>query len=650
MAQNRATLAPFGSWKSPVTAEMVAASSNVYYEPKFSEDGTLFFLEMRPSEQGRYVLVRVSPRGQIEDVIPKNFNARDRVHEYGGGSYTVSKDGLTAFFSNFSDQRLYKIGTRNKDNLDPITQSSDFFYADYVLDERRNRLIGVQEDHSRAGEAVNTIVAISLGEGNKISVQISGNDFYSSPRISPNGDKLAWLTWNHPLLPFFGSELWIADISSDGNLLNKKLIAGGSNESVMEPRWSPGGVLYFVSDRSNWWNIYRLINGKIENILPVEAEFSQAHWVFGLTSYSFISEKKIFSAYLKDGFSHLALVDPDGGTMNEIKSPFNDVRYVESHGESAVLIGGSASTPMEVSLFSSGDYSFRRIYPVKREQTLDRSYLSLAVSIEYPTEGNQTAHGLYYAPKNDDYIGIQGALPPLIVNVHGGPTGRARPTLDLGIQYWTSRGFAVVDVNYGGSTGYGREYRMRLSRAWGVVDVDDCVSAALYLANEKLVDKDRFIIRGGSAGGYTTLTALALTKAFSAGASYFGISDLEVFVKDTHKFESRYLDTLVGPYPERRDVYRGRSALYHIDSVKAPVIFFQGLEDKIVPPNQAELMFDALKKKGVPTAYISYEGEQHGFRQAMNIIRSYEAELFFYSRVFKLDLLEKIEPVKIENL
>jgi len=638
----------YGSWKSPITAARVASSSNAYFETKLTEDGTVFFIERRPQEQGRHVILRVKGDGQVEEVIPPGFNARTRVHEYGGASYLVTKDSV--FFSNFGDLLVYKLDLSKSASPVPITSNSQTYYADFIFDERRRRLISVREDHAVSGEAVNTIASLDPNGKDGVTVLISGNDFYSSPRLSPDGSKLAWLTWNHPSLPFFGSELWVGDISNGGAIVNRRKVAGGIEESIAEPRWSPDGVLYFVSDRSNWWNIHRFDNNTVENVYPANFEFAGAHWVFGLSSYAFIPKSEILCSFVKDGFCRLAVLDVRSKLFREVANPFTEVSYVESNTHNVIMIAGSSSSPDAIVLFDPSNSKFTTIYPKTGGEKLDSSYLSLPTSIEYPTEGNKTAYALYYSPKNGDYEASDSSLPPLIVISHGGPTSRCRSDLNLGIQFWTSRGFAVADVNYGGSTGYGREYRIRLDGTWGVVDVDDCMNAAMFLARENKVDKTRLIIRGGSAGGYTTLSALAFRKAFMAGASYYGISDLEIFAKDTHKFESRYLDMLVGPFPEKRELYRERSAINYLDEISAPVIFFQGLEDMVVPPNQAEMMFDALRNKGLPTAYIAFEGEQHGFRQAKNIIRSYEAELYFYSRVFNFDLPEIIEPVKIENL
>lgn len=634
--------APNGSWKSPISAAMVAASSSVYYEPKIAND-RVFFLEMRPSERGRFAIVSGDQQGKVEDVISEEYNARTRVHEYGGGSYCVTSDGSQLFFSNFSDQKVYR---KRDGRISHITQEDDIFCADFCLDEKNGRIICVQEDHRKPGEALNSLVSMNFDGSEKITLA-SGNDFYSSPRLDPDARHFTYLTWNHPMLPFFGCELWVADYTDRG-ISNAKKIGGSEKESVAEPRWSPDGTLYFVSDRSNWWNIYRYSEGKVENVLPMDAEFAGPHWMFGLSSYAFLSADRIFCTFTEGGFSYLGAIDVESRNLKKIDSPLSDIRYVEARDDSVFLIGGSPMTRTGVYSFSLDSGEFRRVYPGD-QKTVDRAYLSVPSAIEFPTSNGLLSHALYYAPKNQDYETAGNSLPPIIVISHGGPTSRCRSELNLGINYWTSRGFAVVDVNYAGSTGYGREYRNRLVGSWGVVDVEDCASAARYLAEKRLADPNRLIIRGGSAGGYTTLCALAFKDVFGAGASYFGISDLEVFAKDTHKFESRYLDILVGPLPEKKDVYRARSALNHLDGFSAPIIFFQGLEDKVVPPNQARMMFDALKKKGIKTACIEYEGEQHGFRQAKNIARSNEVELYFYSKIFGFDLPEDIEPVKIEN-
>ena len=639
--------AAYGSWKSPVSALKVAAAANVYSEIQLGVRGEVFFLERRPLEQGRYVVLRLKSSGDVDELTPAGFNARTRVHEYGGGSFLVTDE--TVFFSNFSDQIVYRVDLEGKDPPRPVTFESGIFYADFSFDSKRNRIVCVREDHCGGGEAVNSVAVLDPEGKAPPRILIYGNDFYSTARVSPDGSKLAWLTWNHPHLPFFSSELYVGDILPDGSIGNQQKIAGGPEESIAEPKWSPGGILYFVSDRTNWWNIYRY-TGKIESVCELQAEFVRPHWIFRYSSYDFMSDDKIVCAYFRNGFAHLALIHTSSGELQPLDSPFTEIDYVAANRRYAYFRAGSPTSSDAIIKFDFDSNSFETVHPTGNTRELSEEYLSRPEPVAFPTSGGLTAYGLHYPPKNSDFQGPQDELPPLIVISHGGPTSSAETSLDLEIQYWTSRGFAVFDVNYGGSTGYGREYRERLNGKWGVVDVDDCVNGAKFLAGQGKVDENKLIIRGGSAGGYTTLCALTFTKAFKAGASYYGISDLETFVGDTHKFESRYLDLLVGPYPETREVYRKRSAINYLDQISAPVIFFQGLEDKVVPPIQAESMFEALKKKGIPTAYIPFEGEQHGFRKSKNIARSLEAELYFYSRVFGFETADNIEPVKIENL
>ena len=599
---------------------------------------------MRPDEKGRCVIVELSD-GEIQDCIPVGFNARTTVHEYGGGAYTVA-DGAV-YFSNFEDQRLYKY--EHGKSLVEITDNPDHRHADYFLDSRGKRLICVREDHSdKAHEAVNTIVAIYLDDRSSQTLG-EGNDFYSNPRLNPDGSSLAFLTWNHPNMPWDGCELWVVEVEGDGSLGQMTLVSGGLNESIIQPRWSPDGVLYFVSDKDGWWNLYRWREGKVENVFQMEAEFGGPHWVFGLSYYDFESANSIIAIYSKDGLKHLARIDTDDNTLEEFNTQYTNMSYLKMEEGYAVFIGGNYKTAPEVVKLDLKNGE-TRVLKRSDHTEIDDGYLSTPMPIEYPTENGLTAHAIFYPPVNKDYSPPEDELPPLIVKVHGGPTSATTTTLSWGIQYWTSRGFGLVDVNYGGSTGYGREYMRRLNGNWGIVDVDDSINAAKYLIGQKLADPERIAIRGGSAGGYTTLNALAFRDFFKAGASYYGLSDLEVFVGDTHKYESRYLFSLVGPYPERKDLYEGRSAINHLGQIKAPMIIFQGLEDKVVPPNQAELMVEALRNNGLPVAYIPFEGEQHGFRMAKNIKRSLEAELYFYSKIFTFTPSDDIEPVHIENL
>jgi dipeptidyl aminopeptidase/acylaminoacyl peptidase len=507
----------------------------------------------------------------------------------------------------------------------------------------------VREDHTGEGEAVNTLVSVDLRSGGPGTVLVSGNDFYAAPRVSPDGSRLAWLTWNHPNMPWDGTQLWVAEMDGAGSLVRAEQVAGGVDESVFQPEWSPDGVLHFVSDRTGWWNLYRWRGGRMEPLCAMEAEFGLPQWVFGMSTYGFASSGQILCAYAQAGRTHLARLDTETGELEEMESPYTEVYGLRVAGGRAVFRAGSPTEPISVVLL---DLQSGQLEVLRRSSdiTVDAGYVAVPESIEFPTEGGLTAHAFFYPPTNRDHVAPPDERPPLLVRSHGGPTGAASSSLSWDIQYWTSRGFAVVDVNYGGSTGYGRAYRQRLNGQWGVVDVDDCANAARYLVERGLVDGNRLAIRGGSAGGYTTLCALAFRDVFKAGASYFGVSDLGALARDTHKFESRYLDRLVGPYPERRDLYRERSPIHFAQDISCPMIFFQGLEDKVVPPNQAEMMVEAVRAKGLPVAYLPFEGEQHGFRRAENIKRAFDAELYFYSRVFGFQLADQVQPVVIENL
>jgi dipeptidyl aminopeptidase/acylaminoacyl peptidase len=512
-------------------------------------------------------------------------------------------------------------------------------------------MIWVREDHTIAGrEAVNTLVSLALeGDDQGGQVLVWGNDFYSSPRLSPDSSRLAWLTWNHPNMPWDGTELWVGELAADGSLDRAERVAGGIDESIFQPEWSPDGVLYFVSDRTGWWNLYRWHNERIEPLCEMEAEFGRPQWIFGISTYAFESAHRIICAYNQQGLWRLASLDTTTRKLEPIETPYQGILDVRAAPGRVTFVGGS---PTEPSCVAQLDPRSRRIDVLRRSSaaTVDSGYVSLPQTIEFPTEHGRMAHAFFYPPHNRDYAAPAGERPPLIVESHGGPTSSTSTTLNLQIQYWTSRGIAVLDVNYGGSTGYGRAYWERLKGQWGIVDVDDCVNGARYLVERGEADRNRLGIRGGSASGYTTLCALAFRNVFKAGASLFGVSDLEAFVKDTHKFESRYLYSLIGPYPERRDLYRERSPIHFIDRLSCPMILFQGLDDKIVPPNQAEMMFEAVRAKGLPVAYLPFEGEGHGFRRAENIKRTLEAELYFYSKVFGFDLADPVEPVQIVNL
>ncbi len=637
---------PYGRWRSPITSDLIVAGTVGLSQP--SLDGRdVYWIEQRPGEAGRNVVVRRAAPGETTDLTPSSFNARTRVHEYGGGAYVIEAGQV--YFSNFADQRLYRQdpGTEPR----PLTPPEALRYAVAVVDPARRQLICVREDHTdKARPAVNTLVGVPLDSapaGGRVLV--SGNDFYAAPRLSPDGGRLAWLTWNHPRMPWDGTELWVGHFTQDGSLTELELMAGGPTESIFQPEWSPDGELHFVSDRTGWWKLYRCRAGQVESLCPQEAEFGLAQWVFGMSTYAFIERGQLVCSYLTGGTWRLARLNTDTGRLTPVGVPYTSISGLRATRERAVFIGGSPTASSAVVVL---DLASDRLDVVRTSSnvTVDPGYLSFAQPIEFPTEQGRTAHALFYPPRNRDFAAPAEERPPLLVLSHGGPTGAASAALSLGIQYWTSRGFAVVDVNYGGSTGYGRAYRERLDGRWGIVDVDDCVNAARHLVRRGLVDGRRLAIRGGSAGGYTTLAALTFRDVFKAGASHYGICDLEALAKDTHKFESRYLDRLIGPYPERQDLYRERSPIHFTDRLACPLILFQGLEDEVVPPAQAQAMFEAVRRKGLPVAYVAFEGEQHGFRKAENIKRALDGELYFYSRIFDFELAEPVEPVPIANL
>jgi dipeptidyl aminopeptidase/acylaminoacyl peptidase len=518
-----------------------------------------------------------------------------------------------------------------------------------MYDASRNRLIAVCEDHTTSDtEPANLIVAVDLANGS-VTPLVEGADFYSNPRVSPDGKQLLWLSWNHPNMPWDDSDVWVAPINADGSLGKARKVAGGKDESVFQPSWSPDGTLYFVSDRTDWWNLYAERDGKIVPVLAMDAEFGVPQWVFGMATYGFLSDGSIVARCTRNGKWSVVTIDPKTGKHTDLKLPYTNVSGIDTAARKAYATAGS---PSQMESLIEIDPSTGAVEVIRRSSSItpDANFASAPEPIEFPTEGGKTAHAFYYPPKNPNFRGPAGEAPPLLVLIHGGPTSAAPALFRLSTQYWTSRGFAVCDVNYGGSTGYGREYRNRLRDNWGVVDVNDAINAAKYLADQGKADPHKLLIRGGSAGGYTTLACLAFSDVFRTGASHFGISDLALMVHDTHKFESRYLDRLVGVLPQDEAIYRERSPIFHLDGFDRPVILLQGLEDKIVPLNQAELILESLKKRGVPVAYVPFPGEQHGFRKAANIIRAQEAELYFYSRILGFEQPDDIEPVEIFNL
>jgi dipeptidyl aminopeptidase/acylaminoacyl peptidase len=639
------SIAPFGAWKSPITSDLIVAGT-IGLGGVTCDGEDIYWLEGRPTEGGRNVLVKRSADGSVMDITPPAFNVRTRVHEYGGGAFLVAQG--TVYFANFADQRLYQqVGNAVPQ---PLTEVSQRRYAGAVLDASRNRLICVCEDPTLSEqEPVNSLVSVDLETG-EVKVLVAGSDFYAAPCLSPDGSQLAWLTWNHPNMPWDGTQLWIANLDHAGSLEGMTCIAGGEQESICEPKWSPDGSLYFASDRTGWWNLYRYnCQGSIEALCPMEAEFGYPHWVFGESIYGFVSDSQLICTYTQQGRWYLARLDTLTQQLQPIATPYTTIAYLQVCNRRAVFIGGS---PTEPTAAVQLDLATGAIAVLKRssEIAIDPGYLSVPEAIAFPSENGLSAYAWYYPPHNQDYTAPAGELPPLLVKSHGGPTAAASSTFNLRIQYWTSRGFAYLDVNYGGSTGYGRAYRQRLDRQWGIVDVDDCINGAKYLVSQGKVDGERLAISGGSAGGYTTLAALTFGQTFKAGASYYGVSDLEALARDTHKFESRYLDRLIGKYPDEKAIYEARSPIHFTDQLACPVIFFQGLEDRVVPPNQAEKMVVALQSKGLPVAYVTFAEEQHGFRRAENIKRALDGEFYFYSRVFGFEPADELTPIEILNL
>ncbi|NIB39804.1 S9 family peptidase [Pseudomaricurvus alkylphenolicus] len=640
------TILPYGSWPSDIHSEMLTRQSVRLGEPRLYGDAT-YWVESRPQEQGRSVLMCKRPNQSAQEVLPRHCDVRTKAHEYGGSSYCV--DGDDVYFVQSTDQRVYRASGDSEPVA--ITPEGPWRYADFCLDSERQRLLCLREDHTCQSEGIeetNQLVAIDINGAKLPTVIAEGHDFFSNPRLSPDGSQLSWLCWDHPCMPWDSSEAWLADIDDSGMPTNACKVAGGAGESIFQPQWSPGGQLYLVSDRNDWWNIYRLgAEGELEPVVTKAAEFATPQWVFGMSTYGFLSASEILACYTHGGQWHLATIDTESGTLIDIESPFCDVGSIQCLSGRAAFLAASPTRTTDLLAFDGAE--FQRLASSSGDQ-LPAELISTAQAITFDTGKGAQAHGFYYAPRNGDISGPQGGTPPLVVLCHGGPTGATETGLNLKIQYWTSRGFAVMDVNYRGSTGYGRHYREQLNRAWGLHDVEDVCAAADHLVAQGLANPDQLAIKGSSAGGYTVLAALTFSDTFKAGASLYGIGDLETLACDTHKFESRYLDSLVGAYPEEKTLYLERSPIHHADRLNCPVIFFQGLDDKVVPPNQAESMVSLLDEKQVPVAYVPFEGEGHGFRKASSIQRCLEAEWSFYGQVFGFDVPTEINPVAVRNL
>ena len=630
--------APCGSW---LPAPHVAHASYRLGDLQLFQDKA-YWTEIRPSEKGRSTVMMWDGK-RIDELLTPPYQARSRVHEYGGGAFSVSERAL--FFCHGDDQQLYALLPSGK--CENITRHMARRYAQPLFDPSRGILYAVEEDHRGGhGQVVNRIVKIDLTTPGATETVAEGCDFYSSLTLSPDKTQLAFLTWNHPHMPWDSSELWEATLSPNGNIATKRLCAGGPNESVFQPSWSPAGLLYFISDRTGWWNLYRKQQNNVEPCFPSETEWGEPQWIFGLSRYAFLSETHIGAFYTDQGIDYLALIDPDKKSCTTLALPFTHYSHLCATRNALFFFAASPQEGQALWRYGCDD---QKLTPIRQNPSarLDPGDLSLPTTLSFPTADKSTAFGFYYPPANKHFSPLKGEKPPLIVKSHSGPSTRATATWQSTIQFWTNRGFAFLDVNYGGSTGYGRVYRERLKGKWGEVDVKDCVYGASYLAEKGLVDPKRLVIRGSSAGGYTALAALAFHSLFAAGASYYGVSDLTALMRETHKFEAHYLDQLIAPYPAHKQLYHSRSPLTHSDRITAPIIFFQGSCDEVVPPSQSEALFQALKMRKVPTAYLLFDGEGHGFRRSETMKRALEAELYFYTHLFHIPLQEPLEPVAI---
>ena len=648
------TIAPYGSWKSPIAADMLISGGKRRLSEVRCDGNDIYWLDGRPKEGGRQVIMRLSPDGEMTDLTPPDFNSRNAVHEYGGGSYAVRD--RTVYFTNWSDQRIYV----QRDGQVPEALTAEptvprgARFADLTITGNGDYLLCVRETHTDdSQEAVNEIVAVHTGTG-AVKVVASGRDFYCAPRECSDHDGIAWTEWDHPNMPWDGNSLMSGSFDgNDASVSTTAELVGGTGESIVQPSWGSNGLLHFVTDRTGWWNIYVWRDGEMANLLDEESDHGRPDWQFGFSSYAHLKDGRI--ALGKGGVTSgsIVLIDPGSNSNQTIKIPFSEVSYVTAgpDGGSVLFIGASPTREPAVVRLELATEKCETVYSPSKVD-VEPGYLSSPQHVVFPTTENGAAHAYYYEPTNQDFAAPDGELPPLVTICHGGPTSASGTGLDLSTHYWTSRGFSVVDVNYRGSSGYGKVYRDALKGKWGIYDTDDCIAAAQYLIDQGLVDKDRVIIRGGSAGGYTTINALTFHDFFAAGAALYGIADLMVFIGDTHKFESRYLESLVGPYPAEAQRYHDRSAINFMDQLATPMIILQGLEDEIVPPSQAEIMVDALESKGLPYAYIGFPGEQHGFRQAANIIRAQEAELYFYGKVLGFEPADEIgdDVVEVRNL
>ncbi len=623
---------PAGSWPSQITPDMIVAGSRRLADPRIV-DNDLIWLEGRPEEKGRVVLVRERQDGTRVDLTPQPFSVRSMAHEYGGGVYALLGDDV--FFVNAADQRVYKTSAHGDRTTPPqaLTRSNRCYYGDLLADPKRQRLIAVSEDHAGEAEAETTLIAIDANTGKSVTLA-RGHDFFSSPTIDPSGDHLAWLSWDHPDMPWDATTLWHATFDKRGALTGE-LNIGHPNTSHFQPQFSPAGELYVVADTSDWWNLYHHTANGLQPIAPCSREFAFPQWTFGMSTYGFSDAHTIVAASTADGTWTVDTIDLHTGARTPLQPfEFSACDQLNAGAGRVILIAGSATQSMRIVSRTVGtDAQHWRTHQRSNDLEIEASAVAVPQPMTFRAGRDDACHGFFYAPTNPEFELGDGEAPPVLVKCHGGPTGSTANVLDPRIQFWTSRGIAVLDLDYRGSTGYGRAYRHSLRGQWGIFDVLDCRHAVAVLAEQGLVDRARCLISGGSAGGYTVLCALTFDDVFAAGASHYGIGDLELLVKDTHKFESRYLDRMVGPYPEYRDTYVARSPINHVEQLNCPVIFFQGLDDKVVPPNQAQTMVAALRDNDVLVGYVPFEGEGHGFRRADNIKFALSAELAFYGHV-----------------
>ncbi|MCP4412515.1 MAG: S9 family peptidase [Gammaproteobacteria bacterium] len=646
----------YGSWPSKLSAGVLALGGQRFGHLVVDE-GYVYWLESKPEQAGRVVINRrliaeSNNTAESEVITGDNFSVRTRVHEYGGADFAVQGD--TLLFCNDDDQRLYL--QKGMDKPKAVTPNPEFShalrYVDMEFSKDGDWVICIRERHTKRNaplEVINEIVKVSLIKNTEPEVLVSGADFYSYPRISPDGKKLAWTCWDHPNMPWDQTALWVADIDSSGKLSNKTCMLNNENESIYQPAWCPDGELHFVSDRSGWWNIYSFRDGVLNAITPMDVNFGFPQWQFGLISYAFVDRNQLFAIYTKEGRENLCLIEPEKGLVHPLDIPFctfqNALFY---HQNKLIFIAANEVKAASVMQWDTQAEKATQISQLK-PSLLSNENISIAEAICFPTTGDKNAYGFYYQPLNNQYVGMDDEKPPLIVMSHGGPTAASTAEYQNSIQFWTNRGFAVVDVNYGGSTGYSREYRDRLKNNWGIVDVDDCVNAALYLVDRGSVDASRLAIRGGSAGGYTTYCALTNYSLFSAGVSRFGVADLTCLVKESHKFEVRYLDSMIGPWPQAEAIYHQRSPINHSDKFNCPLLLLQGDEDAVVPPSQSIAMVDALDNKEIPHALIMLEGEQHGFRKSENISLALEMELNFYGQIFNMEPADELPELTLKH-